>query len=329
MGGHPRRTWVLTLAALLAAAAFVPTFKAEGITQSEVFLNETESVTGQEVLAKHFPAGSGSPVQVLTPEAKTQQVIDVLSREDGVNDPYAGLAPGAPPKVVDGNVIVQATLTAPADSPEADDVVRRLRADLDAVGEDVLVGGQTAMNLDVRDASNRDVRVIIPAILIVIFLVLALLLRSLVAPLLLVAANVISFAATMGIAALVFNHVFDFPGADPSTPLYGFVFLVALGIDYSIFLMTRVREEAAKRGDPQGHPRRAGGDRRRHHECGHRPRGDLLGAGDPAAAVPRPDRLHRRLRRPARHPRRALAARAGAGLRHRPEGLVAQPPLAG
>ena len=252
VGGHPRRTWVLTLAALLAAAAFVPTFKAEGITQSEVFLNETESVTGQEVLAKHFPAGSGSPVQVLTPESKTPQVIDVLSREDGVNDPYAGLAPGAPPKVVDGNVIVQATLTAPADSPEADDVVRRLRADLDVVGEDVLVGGQTAMNLDVRDASNRDVRVIIPAILIVIFLVLALLLRSLVAPLLLVAANVISFAATMGIAALVFNHVFDFPGADPSTPLYGFVFLVALGIDYSIFLMTRVREEAAKVGTRRG-----------------------------------------------------------------------------
>ena len=126
--------------------------------------------------------------------------------------------------------------------------MRRLRADLDTVGEEVLVGGMTAMNLDVRDASNRDLRVIIPAILVVIFLVLALLLRSLVAPLLLVAANVVSFAATMGVAALVFNHVADFPGSDPSTPLYGFVFLVALGIDYSIFLMTRVREESIARG---------------------------------------------------------------------------------
>ena len=252
VGEHPRRTWVLTLAGLLAAAAFLPTLKAEGITQSQIFLNEVESVTGQEVLAKHFPAGSGSPVQVVAPEAKASEVVGVLSREKGVNDPYAGLAPGAPPKVVDGTVVVQATLTAAADSPEADDVVRRLRADLDAVGDEVLVGGQTAMNLDVRDASNRDLRVIIPAILLVIFVVLALLLRSLVAPLLLVAANVVSFAATMGVAALAFNHVFDFPGSDPSTPLYGFVFLVALGIDYSIFLMTRVREETMRIGTRRG-----------------------------------------------------------------------------
>ena len=252
VGEHPRRTWVLTLAGLLAAAAFLPTLKAEGITQSQIFLNEVESVTGQEVLAKHFPAGSGSPVQVVAPEAKASEVVGVLSREEGVNDPYAGLAPGAPPKVVDGTVVVQATLTAAADSPEADDVVRRLRADLDAVGAEVLVGGQTAMNLDVRDASNRDLRVVIPAILMVIFVVLALLLRSLVAPLLLVAANVVSFAATMGVAALAFNHVFDFPGSDPSTPLYGFVFLVALGIDYSIFLMTRVREETTRIGTRRG-----------------------------------------------------------------------------
>lgn len=252
VGQHPRRTWVLTLAGLLAAAAFLPTLKAEGITQSQIFLNEVESVTGQEVLAKHFPAGSGSPVQVVAPQAKAPEVVAVLSREQGVNDPYAGLVPGAPPKVVDGTVVVQATLTAAADSPEADDVVRRLRADLDAVGDEVLVGGQTAMNLDVRDASNRDLRVIIPAILMVIFVVLALLLRSLVAPLLLVAANVVSFAATMGVAALAFNHVFDFPGSDPSTPLYGFVFLVALGIDYSIFLMTRVREETTRIGTRRG-----------------------------------------------------------------------------
>jgi RND superfamily putative drug exporter len=252
VGNHPRRTWVLTLVALVAAAAFVPTFKAQGISQADTFLNEVESVTGQEVLAKHFPAGAGSPVQVVVPEAKAQQVVDLLAEEKGVNEPYAGAAPGAPPKVVDGKVLVQATLTAAADSPEADDVVRRLRADLDRVGTDVLVGGQTAMNLDVRDASDRDVRVIIPTILLVVFLVLTVLLRSLVAPLLLVAANVVSFAATLGISALVFNHLFGFPGADPSTPLYGFVFLVALGIDYSIFLMTRVREESARVGTRRG-----------------------------------------------------------------------------
>lgn len=252
VGSHPRRTWVLTLTALLALAAFVPTLRADGISQSDLFLDKVESVTGQEVLAKHFPAGSGSPIQVLSPEAKADAVLAALGREDGVNEPYAGAAPGAPATVVDGQVLVQATLTEAADSPAATDVVKRLRTDLDAVGEDVLVGGQTAMSLDVLDASNRDLRTIIPAILIVIFVVLALLLRSLVAPLILVVANVVSFAATMGVAAIVFNHVLDFPGSDPSTPLYGFVFLVALGIDYSIFLMTRVREEAAVQGTRRG-----------------------------------------------------------------------------
>jgi RND superfamily putative drug exporter len=252
VGTHPRRTWVLTLTGLLALAAFVPTLKADGISQSDLFLDKVESVTGQEVLARHFPAGSGSPIQVITPAPKAEAVLATLGKEEGVNDPYAGSAPGAPPKVVDGRVLVQATLTQAADSPAATDVVKRLRTDLDSVGDDVLVGGQTAMSLDVLDASRRDLRTIIPAILLVIFVVLSLLLRSLVAPLLLVAANVVSFAATMGVAALVFNHVFDFPGSDPSTPLYGFVFLVALGIDYSIFLMTRVREESEEHGTRHG-----------------------------------------------------------------------------
>jgi RND superfamily putative drug exporter len=252
VGSHPRRTWVLTLTGLLALAAFLPTLRADGVSQSDIFLDKVESVTGQDVLAKHFPAGSGSPIQVLTPESKVDAVLTALGKEDGVNDPYAGAAPGAPAKVVDGQVLVQATLTQAADSPAATDVVKRLRADLDAVDTHVLVGGQTAMSLDVLDASNRDLRTIIPAILLVIFVVLALLLRSLVAPLVLVVANVVSFAATMGVAALVFNHVLDFPGSDPSTPLYGFVFLVALGIDYSIFLMTRVREESAEQGTRRG-----------------------------------------------------------------------------
>ncbi len=252
VGNHPRRTWVITLAALVAAAAFVPSLKAEGVSQSDLFLNEVESVSGQEALARHFPAGSGSPVQVRAPEAKATDVINMLDAEDGVNDAYAGLAPGQAPKVVDGQVIVQATLTEAADSPAATDVVQRLRTDLDQVGTDVLVGGPTAMSLDVREASERDLRVIIPAILVVIFIVLALLLRSLVAPLVLVMANVVSFAATIGAASLVFDNVLDLPGSDPGIPLYGFVFLVALGIDYSIFLMTRVREEAQTRGTRQG-----------------------------------------------------------------------------
>ena len=252
VGRHPRRTWVLTLAVLLTAAAFVPTLKAQGITQSQLFLNKVESVTGQEVLARHFPAGSGSPVQIIASQAKAEQALATVKSVDGIASAFVGETPGVPPKVVDGLVLIQATLTPAADSPAAEVVVERLRSDLDRVGPDVLVGGSTAINLDVRHASQRDLKVVIPAILAVIFVVLMLLLRSLIAPLILVVANVISFAATLGVAAVVFNHVFDFPGSDPSTPLYAFVFLVALGIDYSIFLMTRVREEAAQRGTRPG-----------------------------------------------------------------------------
>ncbi len=251
VGRHPRRTWVVTLLALLALGGFVPTFRAEGVTQSQLFLDKVESVTGQEVLARHFPAGSGSPVEVVVAESKADQVVATLTRDRDVSAATVTSSrpgvPGAPPKVVDGKVLVQATLRPAADSPAAEDAVTRLRSELDPIGTDVLVGGSSASNLDVRLASERDLRVIIPAILLVILLVLMLLLRSLVAPVLLVLANVVSFAATLGVSALVFNHVFDYPGSDPSTPLYAFVFLVALGIDYSIFLMTRVREESVTR----------------------------------------------------------------------------------
>jgi len=252
VGRHPRRTWVLALVALLAAASFAPTLRAGGVTQSQLFLNKVESVTGQEVLARHFPAGSGSPVQIIAAQGKAEQALSAVRSVPGVASAFVGQTPGAPAKVVDGNVLIQATLTPAADSPAAEDLVETLRGRLDRVGPDVLVGGSTAINLDVRHASERDLRVIIPAILAVVFMVLMLLLRSLVAPLVLVVANVISFAATLGVAAIVFNHVLGFPGSDPGTPLYAFVFLVALGIDYSIFLMTRVREESRDRGTRPG-----------------------------------------------------------------------------
>jgi RND superfamily putative drug exporter len=252
VGAHPRRTWVATFVVLAACAAFVPTFEAKGVTQSDLFLTTVDSVTGQEVLGRHFPAGSGSPVQIVAPQDKADQVVQVLGTIQGVQNPQVGNIPGQPPKVVDGQVLVQATLVAPADSVDAEGVVETIRARLDEVGTEVLVGGSTAVNLDVRQASERDLRVIIPTILGVIFVVLFLLLRSVAAPIVLVVANVLSFAATIGVSALVFNHVFDFPGSDPSTPLYGFVFLVALGIDYSIFLMTRVREESRIRGTRPG-----------------------------------------------------------------------------
>lgn len=127
-----------------------------------------------------------------------------------------------------------------------------MRTDLASVGSDALVGGVTAINLDTNTTAQNDLFKIIPIILIVILVILIILLRAIVAPLKLIASVVISYAATLGVAALVFNHLFNFPGADPSVPLFGFVFLVALGVDYNIFLMTRVREESLKIGTRPG-----------------------------------------------------------------------------
>ena len=258
VGNHPRRTWVLTLAVLLAAAAFAPSFKAQGVTIADTFLTKVDSVEAQKAIERHFPAGSGSPVQIVLPEGESAAALELVTKTEGIDAAYLGLtppvpgAPATPPTVIDGRVLLQATTTASSDSPAAEEVVRGLREDLDSVAPTAIVGGNAAINLDVRDAGARDLKVIIPVILVVIFLVLCLLLRSVLAPLLLVAANVLSFAATLGVSALVFNHILDFPGGDPSIPLYGFVFLVALGIDYSIFLMTRVREESLRRGTRPG-----------------------------------------------------------------------------
>ncbi|HET7304911.1 MAG TPA: MMPL family transporter [Segeticoccus sp.] len=266
VGRRPRAIWGVTAVALVACACFVPTFKASGMSQAELFLSEVDSVSGQKLVNAHFPDGLGAPAVMVVPQGETGRVVRLAGDVEGVSSatvapasggegPPGSSGPGgtaAQPKVVDGNVLVQATLTEPPSSPAAEDAVQRLRDQLDSVSPDILVGGQTAAALDVRVASDRDLRVIIPAILGVIFLVLIILLRALVAPVLLVLANVLSFAATLGVSALVFNHVLGFPDADPAIPLYAFVFLVALGIDYSIFLMTRVREESVRRGTRRG-----------------------------------------------------------------------------
>jgi putative drug exporter of the RND superfamily len=265
VGARPRLSAVASVVVLLGLAAFAPTFKAEGVSTSDTFLTTVESVTGGDVLTRHFPGGSGDPTVVIGPADKVQELTETITRTDGVagvvpltDAPAGGASSGgapsasAAPKVVDGLVQLQVTLADKADSQAADETVARLRTNLDAVSRDALVGGVTAQNLDVRDISIQDRNLIIPVILLVIFVVLALLLRALVAPLVLLVVNVLSFAATIGASAFVFNHVFGFPGSDPSIPLYGFVFLVALGIDYSIFLMTRVREESIRQGTRPG-----------------------------------------------------------------------------
>ncbi|HWL01083.1 MAG TPA: MMPL family transporter [Microbacteriaceae bacterium] len=268
---RPRVIWITTVVVLLAACLGMFQLKADGVASSELVLGESEARTGQVALAEHFPGGSGSPVYILTSEDRLQATADVLladSRIDGVvvlaADSPSGTAPvtadgiqplGPPgtaapaPTVADGDILLQATLVPAADSAEAEQVVLDLRSEL--AGE-ALVGGVTATAVDSDAASIRDRTLIIPLVLLVILIILILLLRSIVAPLILVGTVVLSFGATMGVSALIFNHVLGLPGADPAVPLFGFVFLVALGIDYNIFLMTRVREEALRFGAREG-----------------------------------------------------------------------------
>ncbi|MFL6121804.1 MMPL family transporter [Actinophytocola sp.] len=236
VGARPRLIWVVTTIVLLAGAAFLPQLKASGTAQTDLFLSEVDSALGQDVLSAHFPGGSGSPTVIIARSAAARQVIEA-ARVDGVSRVF-------PAAERNGRVLLQAVLTDPADSQAALSTVERVRNAVHQVrGADAKVGGQTAIQLDVQSASRHDRELIIPIVLVVIFIVLSVLLRALVAPLLLIATVVLSFAATMGVSALVFNHVLDYPGADTAMPLFGFIFLVALGIDYNIFLMTRVREE--------------------------------------------------------------------------------------
>ena len=256
VGRRARRTWIATALVLAAAAAFVPTFEDEGVPQSEVFLTEVDSVRGQEAVGRHFEVSTGNPAVVIGPASAQQDMVETITSTDGVASatPVTS-APGRPdsePVVVDGRVQVEAQLVDQSDTDAAQQTVRTLRQRLDDVSAAALVGGETAIQVDTLDTSTRDRNRIIPTILLVVFVVLALLLRSLLAPLLLLVANVASFGATLGISALVFNHVLDFPGGDPAITLFGFVFLVALGIDYSIFLMTRAREEAIRQGTRPG-----------------------------------------------------------------------------
>lgn len=256
VGRRPRTVWIVTALVLAAAAAFVPTFKDEGVPQSDVFLTEVGSVTGQEALNRHFDADVGNPVIIVGPQDQLQPMVETTTGTDGiasaapVTDPPD--RPDGQPKVVEGRVQIEAQLTGEPDTDASQEAVRQLRDRLDGVTPQAIVGGQTAINVDTLDTSTSDRNRIIPAILFVVFVVLAFLLRSLVAPVLLILANLLSFGATLGISALLFNHVFGFPGGDPAITLFGFVFLVALGIDYSIFLMTRAREEARRQGTRPG-----------------------------------------------------------------------------
>ncbi|HEY1156317.1 MAG TPA: MMPL family transporter, partial [Arthrobacter sp.] len=259
---RPRTVWVASVLLLLVAAGGLFQLKANGVPQTDVILTASNAVDGQDALARHFDAGSGSPAVVVADQGKAAEVLDKVKADDGVGEAYllgpgsvpiTG-APGTPsaPDVRDGKVLINATLKNAADSLEAEETIKSLRTEVKAVDSSALVGGVTATALDTNTTAQRDLLVIIPVVLVVILFILMLLLRSVVAPVLLVLSVVVSYAAALGVSAFVFNNLFGFPGADATVPLFGFVFLVALGVDYNIFLMSRVREESLKHGTRPG-----------------------------------------------------------------------------
>lgn len=269
-----RLVWISCTVLLAIACLGVFQLRADGVPQSAFVLGQSEARDGQAVLGEHFPGGSGEPAIIIAPEESLQDVADVVLGTAGVAslsvisaDSVSGTLPvttdgvqafgppGTPPgapTVIDGRVMLQATLDDAGDSPAAEQTVRSMRAALTDADSSVLVGGTTAIAIDTNDTAIHDRDLIIPIILGVILLILMLLLRSILAPILLIGTVVLSFGAALGVAAWVFDGLFQFPGADPSVPMFGFVFLVALGIDYNIFLMTRVREESIVHGTRAG-----------------------------------------------------------------------------
>jgi RND superfamily putative drug exporter len=272
---RPRTIWVASTLILVVAASGMLGLKADGVSQNDFVLGASQARDGQAVLGRHFPGGSGTPAIVIAPESRLDDVastilgtkgvdsLTVLSKDspsgslrvtgEGVQAPGRPGFPAVKPTVVDGSVMLEATLDGAGDSTAAEHTVSALRSTFASSSvKDVLVGGVAAIALDSNQAAIHDRTLVIPLVLGAILLILMLLLRSFIAPVILVLSVVLSFGAALGASSLVFNGIFGFPGADPSVPLFGFVFLVALGIDYNIFLMTRVHEESKRHGTRAG-----------------------------------------------------------------------------
>jgi RND superfamily putative drug exporter len=243
---RPRIVWVVTSLVLVGLALGITALKTDGIANKDAFIGKTDAVAGQQAIGRHFDAGTGQPVVVIAKSARATEVATALRGTTGITRVTQ-------PVEKAGYAYLEATLADRPDSSAAEATVDRARTSVhNVVGADATVGGGTAVILDTKRASSHDNKVIIPVVLVLVFLVLTLLLRSILAPLVLIATVVLSFLAALGIGALVFTHVFGFKGGDPGTPLLCFVFLVALGIDYNIFLMSRVHEESKQHGTRRG-----------------------------------------------------------------------------
>ena len=244
---RPRAVWVVTTGLLLLACLGLFRLDASGLSTEDTYTKEFDSIKGQKVLEAHDLADNSNTIQVVADNGELESVRAAL--ED-----VEGLGQLTPPRPVSADrSYFEAPITEDISSPAAFDIVESARDAAHGVdGAGALVGGGSAFYLDTKIASDRDSKLIIPLVLLVVFLILVGLLRALLAPLLLMGTVVLSFGAALGISALLFEYVFGFAGSDPGFPLFAFVFLVALGIDYNIFLMTRVREETMDRGTREG-----------------------------------------------------------------------------
>jgi RND superfamily putative drug exporter len=243
---RPRTVWVATACVLAIASLGMLRLDASGLPTEDAYTKEFDSITGQRVLVEHGLVDQSNTVMVVANAERSAEVFDALRT-------VPGLAAPSEPVARDGVAFFEAAIDADVSSKAALDIVNDTRNAAHSVdGADALVGGGSAFYLDTKVASSRDNLVVIPLVLLVVLLILMALLRALVAPLLLLLTVVLSFGAALGVSALLFEYVFGFAGTDPSFPLFAFVFLVALGIDYNIFLMTRVREEAVQHGTRRG-----------------------------------------------------------------------------
>ncbi len=243
---RPRRVWVGTVAVLLIMALGNLAYN-DGLTTGNGFRDDVESVKGQELIDASFPGGTNAPTEVVVPDpARAADVTAALEGTEGVAEVRTAL------RTPDG-VLLNAVLEGDPYDKDTFAFIPAIRdAAHEAGGPGTLVGGASAVEYDVREANKHDAKVIVPLTLTVVFIVLILLLRALVAPLILIATVVLSFAASLGVGFVVFDVVFGFPGSSPDLALFAFVFLVALGIDYNIFLMARVREESQRHGAREG-----------------------------------------------------------------------------
>jgi RND superfamily putative drug exporter len=243
----PARVMVGSLA-ILAVMCLGLTFFSTDLTSNDGYRTEVESVAGQEILSKSFAAGSSAPVDiVVADESDVAAVTAAVEQVDGIESVSPPVARGD-----DGLTLIQATLGPQPYSTEAYDLVEPIRDAAQDAAPATLIGGATAVEFDLREAAAWDSIVIPPIVLVVVFIILVLLLRAVTAPLVLIGTVILSFAAALGVGYFAFDVFFDFPGSDPSLPLFAFVFLVALGVDYNIFLIARAREETLKHGTQQG-----------------------------------------------------------------------------